>query len=86
MRRRTGSRVPAAATGPVHPLARIVLDTALADLPERERRILHCRFVDERTQAEIADLLGLTRAQISRILARVLRQLRADLSEPAPAA
>lgn len=64
----------------------MVLDTAIADLPERERRILHWRFVDERTQAEIADLLGLTQAQVSRILARVLRQLRADLSEPAPAA
>ncbi|WP_242532767.1 SigB/SigF/SigG family RNA polymerase sigma factor [Nocardioides sp. S5] len=66
--------------------ARLVLDTAIAGLPERERRILHWRFVDERTQAEIADLLGLTQAQISRILARVLRQLRADLTEPAPAA
>ena len=66
--------------------ARLVLGAALADLPERERRILHWRFVDERTQAEIADLLGLTQAQVSRILARLLRQLRADLSEPAPAA
>ncbi len=66
--------------------ARLVLDTALADLPERERRILHWRFVDERTQAEIADLVGLTQAQVSRILSRVLRHLRAGLSEPLPAA
>ncbi len=66
--------------------ARLVLGTALADLPERERRILHWRFVDERTQAEIADLLGITQAQVSRILSRVLRHLRAGLTEPAPAA
>ncbi|GAA1448781.1 SigB/SigF/SigG family RNA polymerase sigma factor [Mycobacterium cookii] len=66
--------------------ARLVLGTALADLPERERRILHWRFVDERTQAEIAELLGLTQAQVSRILSRMLRQLRAGLSEPLPAA
>ena len=66
--------------------ARLVLDTALADLPERERRILHWRFVDECTQAEIAGLVGLTQAQVSRILSRTLRHLRAGLSEPLPAA
>ena len=66
--------------------ARLVLDTAVGSLSERERRILHWRFVDERTQAEIAELVGLTQAQVSRILARVLRHLRAGLSEPVPAA
>ena len=66
--------------------ARLVLDTAVGRLSERERRILHWRFVDECTQAEIAELVGLTQAQVSRILARVLRHLRAGLSEPLPAA
>jgi len=66
--------------------ARLVLGTAVGQLSERERRILHWRFVDEHTQAEIADLVGITQAQVSRILARVLRHLRAGLSEPVPAA
>lgn len=55
-------------------------------MPERERRILQWRFVDERTQQEIADLVGLTQAQVSRILTRILAHLRADLTEPLPAA
>lgn len=66
--------------------ARLVLGTAVSGLSERERRILQWRFVDERTQQEIADLVGLTQAQVSRILTRVLSRLRADLTEPLPAA
>jgi RNA polymerase sigma-B factor len=61
--------------------ARLVLSSALGRLPERERQIIHWRFVDERTQQEIADLVGLTQAQVSRILARALQRLRGDLSD-----
>jgi RNA polymerase sigma-B factor len=64
----------------------LVLDSAVGRLSERERQILQWRFVDERTQREIADLVGLTQAQVSRILARVLTRLRADLAEPLSAA
>jgi RNA polymerase sigma-B factor len=66
--------------------ARLVLDSAVGRLTERERLILRWRFVDERTQREIADLIGLTQAQVSRILARVLARLRSDLAEPLTAA
>ncbi|NYE38598.1 RNA polymerase sigma-B factor [Nocardioides cavernae] len=66
--------------------ARLVLDTAVGRLSDRERRILEWRFVDERTQQEIADRVGLTQAQVSRILTRILRRLRSDLAEPVPAA
>ncbi|MBD3926144.1 sigma-70 family RNA polymerase sigma factor [Nocardioides cavernae] len=66
--------------------ARLVLDTAVGRLSDRERLILRWRFEDERTQQEIADLLGLTQAQVSRTLARILRRLRTDLAEPLTAA
>ena len=66
--------------------ARLVLDTALDRLTEREQQILRWRFEDERTQQEIADLVGLTQAQVSRTLTRILGRLRTDLSEPLSAA
>jgi RNA polymerase sigma-B factor len=66
--------------------ARLVLDAALKGLTEREQQILRWRFEDERTQQEIADLVGLTQAQVSRTLTRILGRLRTDLSEPLTAA
>lgn len=66
--------------------ARIVLETVVRRLPERDRRILQWRFVDEHTQQEIAALVGLTQAQVSRVLTRILARLRTDLSDSLPAA
>lgn len=66
--------------------ARLLLDSAVCRLSERERQILRWRFVDELTQREIAGLVGLTQAQVSRIITRVIARLRADLAEPLSAA
>jgi RNA polymerase sigma-B factor len=66
--------------------ARIVLEPVVGRLSPRDRRILHLRFFEERTQQEIAEEIGLTQAQVSRILTRILAGLRADLSERPPAA
>jgi len=66
--------------------ARIVLEPLVASLPERDQQILRMRFVDEATQQEIAEAVGLTQAQVSRVLTRILAALRSDLVEPQPAA
>jgi RNA polymerase sigma-B factor len=66
--------------------AKVVLEPLIAALPARERRILMMRFYEERSQQDIADAVGLTQAQVSRILARLLSQLRADLGGSRPAA
>jgi RNA polymerase sigma-B factor len=50
---------------------------ALAELPERERLILHMRFVEDLTQTEIAAQIGVSQMQVSRLLRRSLDQLRA---------
>ncbi|WP_323097471.1 sigma-70 family RNA polymerase sigma factor [Intrasporangium sp. YIM S08009] len=66
------------------------LGRALETLPPQTRRVLHLRFVEERTQREIANELGATQMQVSRLLGRTFRQLRAelvgDLGEPEPLA
>jgi RNA polymerase sigma-B factor len=66
--------------------ARIVLEPLVRGLSDRDRRILRMRFVEEQTQQEIADAIGLTQAQVSRVLTRILAGLRADLAERPPAA
>lgn len=63
--------------------ARIVLAPVVRLLSARDRQIVHLRFYDERTQQEIADSVGLTQAQVSRVLTRILRDLRAELAETA---
>ncbi|MFJ3539984.1 sigma-70 family RNA polymerase sigma factor, partial [Streptomyces sp. NPDC090109] len=50
-------------------------------LDERDRRILSLRFGEELTQAEIGRRIGLSQMQVSRLLTRVLGELRAALLE-----
>jgi RNA polymerase sigma-B factor len=63
--------------------ARIVLAPVLRRLAERDRRILLLRFVQGWTQQEIAQDIGVTQMQVSRLLSRILSDLRAGLSEGA---
>jgi RNA polymerase sigma-B factor len=60
--------------------ARAVLSPVLRRLDDRDQLILALRFVEQRTQAEIGDRVGLTQTQVSRVLTGLLRQLRAELS------
>jgi RNA polymerase sigma-B factor len=48
----------------------------LAQLDERDRRIIHMRFVEELTQAQIGERLGISQMHVSRLLNRLLTRLR----------
>ncbi|HWG23430.1 SigB/SigF/SigG family RNA polymerase sigma factor [Actinospica sp.] len=56
---------------------RQVLTGLLAELGARDKRILLMRFFRGMTQAEIGEELGVSQMQISRLLNRILRDLRA---------
>ncbi|MEU6772279.1 RNA polymerase sigma factor SigF [Streptomyces sp. NPDC046759] len=51
----------------------------IAGLAERDRLILHLRFVDELTQAQIGERLGVSQMHVSRLLSRTLKRLREGL-------
>jgi RNA polymerase sigma-B factor len=55
---------------------RSALSNAMRDLPERDLEILRLRFVEDMTQTEIAERVGVSQMQISRLLRRTLQQLR----------
>jgi RNA polymerase sigma-B factor len=61
-----------------------MLQPVLQDLGPRERRILQLRFVEGWTQSEIGADIGVSQMQVSRVLRRILDDLRAKLS-PMPA-
>jgi RNA polymerase sigma-B factor len=60
---------------------RAALSPLIANLPPRERTILHLRFFQGLTQSEIAGRLGISQMHVSRLLARSLAQLRAQAEE-----
>jgi RNA polymerase sigma-B factor len=57
----------------------------LAGLDERQRRIIHLRFVEERTQAQIGEELGISQMHVSRLITRILKRLRTGLLDPSVA-
>ena len=60
--------------------ARVVLGPVVRQLKPRDRRIVYLRFFEQRSQQEIADEIGVTQMQVSRLLARILRDLRRELT------
>jgi RNA polymerase sigma-B factor len=64
---------------------RLFLSEAFEDLDERERRVLHLRYVQDLDPAEIARRLGISRRQVSRDAHDALAKLRAGLESSAPA-
>ncbi|MFJ8662877.1 RNA polymerase sigma factor SigF [Streptomyces sp. NPDC093795] len=48
----------------------------IAELADRDRRILHMRFTEELTQSQIGEQLGCSQMHVSRLLSRTLKQLR----------
>jgi len=55
---------------------RELLANLLARLPERDRRIVELRFMEEMTQSDIAAQIGVSQMCVSRVLARTLGRLR----------
>ena len=48
----------------------------LQALPPRDRIVLHLRFVEDLTQAEIAERVGVSQMHVSRLIRRALERLR----------
>jgi RNA polymerase sigma-B factor len=60
---------------------RVLVDEVLEGLDERERTVIRMRFYEERSQAEIADELGLSQSFVSRLIRQTLQSARQRLDE-----
>lgn len=65
--------------------ATLLLGPLVSSLSERDRLVLRRRFYDDWTQRRIGEELEVTQMQVSRILSRILGDLRRRLDEPASA-
>jgi RNA polymerase sigma-B factor len=52
------------------------IEQAMTDVSERDRLVLHLRFVEDLTQSEIAERVGVSQMHVSRILRATLEKLR----------
>ncbi len=55
---------------------KLALMEVLSRLPPKERGIIQLRFFEDRTQAEIGELIGLSQVQVSRIEKNALKLIR----------
>ena len=60
-------------------LNRILLEELLETLEEQERELIRLRYYEEKTQSHIADRLGMSQVQVSRMEKRILKKLRQQI-------
>ncbi|MDA8354425.1 MAG: RNA polymerase sporulation sigma factor SigE [Firmicutes bacterium] len=64
---------------------RKILRAALSKLSDRERKIMELRFglngEEEKTQKDVADLLGISQSYISRLEKRIIKRLRKEFNK-----
>jgi RNA polymerase sigma-B factor len=63
----------------------LTISAAAKQLSARQRKVLALRFVHDMTQTQIAQEIGVSQMQVSRILRRALGHLRELTEPPAPA-
>lgn len=60
-------------------LTSVALKQAIENLPPKERQILMLRYYKEKTQSEVAKIMGVSQVQISRIEKKLLGTLRQNI-------
>jgi len=59
----------------------IVLKEVLSHLKERDRQVIILRYFKDKTQVEVAELLGISQVQVSRIEKRIIEEIKSKLAE-----
>ena len=62
-------------------LDRLLLKNAIDGLEERDRKIIVLRYFRDMTQSEVAEQIGVSQVQVSRIENRIIKEFRQKLSE-----
>ena len=57
----------------------IVVRELIASLSEREQSIIRMRYYEDYTQTQVADMLGISQVQVSRLEKKILEKMRKNL-------
>lgn len=57
----------------------VVVRELIAELSEREQKIIKMRYFDDYTQTQVADILGISQVQVSRLEKKILAKMRNNL-------
>ena len=60
-------------------IERLQLKTALEELSERDRKIIVLRYFRDMTQSEVAEVIGVSQVQISRIETKIVTEMKKKL-------
>jgi RNA polymerase sporulation-specific sigma factor len=60
---------------------RIVLKELLSELKERDRQVIVLRYFMDKTQVEVANLLGISQVQVSRIEKKIIEEMKKKLAK-----
>ncbi len=58
----------------------LALEEVMAGLEEKEREIIYMRYFEDKTQTEIAGIIGISQVQVSRIEKKVLLKMREQMN------
>ena len=61
-------------------LNRVMLEQLLLELPEEERRLIVMRYLQDKSQTEVARVMGVSQVQVSRLEKKILRRMREMLT------
>ncbi len=74
-------RIPSEKNESEEVLNRVLLRQLMQELEEKERELLRMRYFEEKTQSQIAGLMGMNQVQVSRMEKKILRKLRMKFNE-----
>lgn len=59
---------------------KLALKEAITSLTERERLIVYLRYFRDQTQSEVAERLGISQVQVSRLEKKILKQIKSEMT------
>ena len=61
-------------------LNHLVVDQLIGELPQKEQKLIRLRYYQEKTQTEVAKVLGISQVQVSRLEKKILLDMRQKMA------